>query len=231
LAPSHWAASTINAYVSRGIMSGYPDGTFRPEASVTRAEFVKMVNSVFGYNTPAAISFPDVSASYWGYDEIAKGVYAGYINGDESGKFNPDAPLTREEAASIICRIKGLAPNQSASSNYTDSSRIASWAAPYVGAATQFGYMQGNGDGTFNPTKALTRAEAATVLAKAESSKTYTTTPGSSGSSNNNNNNNNANNTVLGKPGVSNSTNTDKVKDYTMSTRDKTLANKTITGN
>ncbi len=231
LAPSHWAASTINAYVSRGIMSGYPDGTFRPEASVTRAEFVKMVNSVFGYNTPAAISFPDVSASYWGYDEIAKGVYAGYINGDESGKFNPDAPLTREEAASIICRIKGLAPNQSASSNYTDSSRIASWAAPYVGAATQFGYMQGNGDGTFNPTKALTRAEAATVLAKAESSKTYTTTPGSSGSSNNNNNNNNANNNVLGKPGVSNSTNTDKVKDYTMSTRDKTLANKTITGN
>lgn len=231
LAPSHWAASTINAYVSRGIMSGYPDGTFRPEASVTRAEFVKMVNSVFGYNTPAAISFPDVSASYWGYDEIAKGVYAGYVNGDESGKFNPDAPLTREEAASIICRIKGLAPNQSASSNYTDSSRIASWAAPYVGAATQFGYMQGNGDGTFNPTKALTRAEAATVLAKAESSKTYTTTPGSSGSSNNNNNNNNANNNVLGKPGVSNSTNTDKVKDYTMSTRDKTLANKTITGN
>ena len=235
LAPSHWAASTINAYVSRGIMSGYPDGTFRPEASVTRAEFVKMVNSVFGYNTPAAISFPDVSASYWGYDEIAKGVYAGYINGDESGKFNPDAPLTREEAASIICRIKGLAPNQSASSNYTDSSRIASWAAPYVGAATQFGYMQGNGDGTFNPTKALTRAEAATVLAKAESSKTYTTTPGSSGSSSSsgssNNNNNNANNNVLGKPGVSNSTNTDKVKDYTMSTRDKTLANKTITGN
>lgn len=235
LAPSHWAASTINAYVSRGIMSGYPDGTFRPEASVTRAEFVKMVNSVFGYNTPAAISFPDVSASYWGYDEIAKGVYAGYVNGDESGKFNPDAPLTREEAASIICRIKGLAPNQSASSNYTDSSRIASWAAPYVGAATQFGYMQGNGDGTFNPTKALTRAEAATVLAKAESSKTYTTTPGSSGSSSSsgssNNNNNNANNNVLGKPGVSNSTNTDKVKDYTMSTRDKTLANKTITGN
>lgn len=235
LAQSHWAASTINAYVSRGIMSGYPDGTFRPEASVTRAEFVKMVNSVFGYNTPAAISFPDVSASYWGYDEIAKGVYAGYINGDESGKFNPDAPLTREEAASIICRIKGLAPNQSASSNYTDSSRIASWAAPYVGAATQFGYMQGNGDGTFNPTKALTRAEAATVLAKAESSKTYTTTPGSSGSSSSsgssNNNNNNANNNVLGKPGVSNSTNTDKVKDYTMSTRDKTLANKTITGN
>lgn len=232
LAPSHWAASTINAYVSRGIMSGYPDGTFRPEASVTRAEFVKMVNSVFGYNTPAAISFPDVSASYWGYDEIAKGVYAGYVNGDESGKFNPDAPLTREEAASIICRIKGLAPNQSASSNYTDSSRIASWAAPYVGAVTQFGYMQGDGNGTFQPTKALTRAEAATVLAKAESSKTYTTTPGSSGSSgSSNNNNNNSNNNVLGKPGVGSSTNTDKVKDYTMSTRDKTLANKTITGN
>lgn len=159
LPPSHWAASTINAYVSRGIMSGYPDGTFRPEASVTRAEFVKMVNSVFGYNTASTISFSDVSASYWGYDEIAKAVYAGYVNGDENGKFNPESPLTREEAASIICRIKGLAPNQSAAGNYTDSSRIAGWAAPYVGAVTQFGYMEGNGDGTFNPTKALSRAE------------------------------------------------------------------------
>ena len=220
---NHWAASTINGYISRGIMSGYPDGTFRPEASVTRAEFVKMVNSVFGYNTPASISFGDVKSSYWGYNEIAKGVMAGYVNGDENGNFNPDAPLTREEAASIICRIKGLAPNQSAISNYIDSGRIATWAKPYVGAATQAGYMTGSGDGRFNPNKALTRAEAAAVLAKAESRQT------SSNSGTYEPNNNVIHNTTSSSS--NNSSSSSRVSDYTMSNNESTLSNKTITGN
>lgn len=219
---NHWAASTINGYISRGIMSGYPDGTFRPEASVTRAEFVKMVNSVFGYNTPASISFGDVKSSYWGYNEIAKGVMAGYVNGDENGNFNPEAPLTREEAASIICRIKGLAPNQSAISNYIDSGRIATWAKPYVGAATQAGYMTGSGDGRFNPQKALTRAEAAAVLAKAESRQT------SSNSGTYEPNNNVIHNTTSSS---SSSSSSSRVSDYTMSNNESTLSNKTITGN
>ncbi len=235
LAPSHWAASTINAYVSRGVMSGYPDGTFRPEASVTRAEFVKMVNNVFGYNTPGSISFPDVSASYWGYDDIAKGVFAGYINGDENGRFNPEDPLTREEAASIICRIKGLAPNQAPASQYADSGKIATWAAPYVGAATQFGYMEGNGDGTFNPTKALSRAEAASVLAKAESGKTYTTpgagyTGSSTGSNSSSGSSSNTNSNTLHRDGYTSSS-SNRVSDYTMSSGESRLSDKTITGN
>lgn len=238
LPPSHWAASTINAYVSRGVMAGYPDGTFRPEASVTRAEFVKMVNNVFGYDTLGSISFPDVSASYWGYDDIAKGVFAGYINGDENGYFKPEDPLTREEAASIICRIKGLAPNQTPVSQYSDSDKIAAWSAPYVGAVTQFGYMEGNGDGTFNPTKALSRAEAASVLAKAESSKTYTSTPSSginSGSSSGNSgssSNNSGTSNTLHRDGYTSSTkDSDKVSDYTMSSGENKLSGKTITGN
>ena len=136
--------------------------------SLTLASVMLLGMMVVG--SSAAVGYPDVAEDD-NVEAIEVVQSVGVMVGDENGNFNPDAPLTREEAASIICRIKGLAPNQSAISNYIDSGRIANWAKPYVGAATQAGYMTGSGDGRFNPQKALTRAEAAAVLAELEAAE------------------------------------------------------------
>jgi len=77
----HWAEDTIAKWVEQGLISGYTDGTFRPDNSITRAEFMALVNRAFGFNKKAAIGFFDVSATDWFYDEIAKAVKAGYISG------------------------------------------------------------------------------------------------------------------------------------------------------
>ena len=104
----HWAESTITKWENGGYISGYPDGTFRPDNAISRAEFVTLANKAFGYTTPTVISFSDVNPSYWGYSEIQKGVAAGYIKGDAAGTFRPGAAVTRQEAAVMITQIKNL---------------------------------------------------------------------------------------------------------------------------
>ena len=130
----HWAESTINKWTSSGYISGYPDGTFRPNNAISRAEFVTLANKAFGYNTQASISFSDVRPQYWAYAEIQKGVAAGYIKGDSVGTFRPGAAVTRQEAAVMMAQIKKLQTNANASTSYTDYNAIANWAKPYVGA-------------------------------------------------------------------------------------------------
>ena len=73
----HWAQGTIIQWTTNGYISGYPDGTFKPDNSITRAEFVVMVNKAMGYNKRGNAYFSDVSAAHWAYAEIMKGVEAG----------------------------------------------------------------------------------------------------------------------------------------------------------
>lgn len=102
----HWAESTINKWTANGYINGYPDGTFRPNNAISRAEFVTLANKAFGYNTPTSISFRDVNTNYWAYNEIQKGVAAGYIKGDAVGTFRPGSAVTRQEAAVMMAQIK-----------------------------------------------------------------------------------------------------------------------------
>ncbi|HAQ39750.1 MAG TPA: hypothetical protein DCM73_02220 [Clostridiales bacterium] len=77
----HWAESTIQQWLNKGQISGYPDGTFKPDGKVTRAEFVKMVNGAFNYTETSTIEFSDVKSGDWYYQEVQKAFKAGFIAG------------------------------------------------------------------------------------------------------------------------------------------------------
>ncbi|OUN45566.1 hypothetical protein B5G26_00630 [Anaerotignum lactatifermentans] len=162
----HWAQNTINKWVDKGDISGYPDGTFRPNNMITRAEFVVLVNNAMGYTKSGYAYFSDVPSHYWGKNAIQTGVAAGYISGDGNGIFRPNDPVTRQEAAAMISRILDLKQNESRAYRYTDSYAISNWAKGMVGAVSDAGIMAGYPDGSFGPDKVLTRAEAVLALDK-----------------------------------------------------------------
>ena len=162
----HWAQGTIIQWTSKGYISGYPDGTFKPNNSITRAEFVRLVNEAMGYTKTGYTYFSDVSASYWGYNDIQKGVAAGYVRGDGNGIFRPDDPVSRQEAAVMISQICSLGQDYASAAKYSDYRYIASWAAGYVGAVSKAGIMAGYPDGDFKGDRYLTRAEAVIALDK-----------------------------------------------------------------
>ena len=159
----HWAKSSIESLVDAGIVSGYPDGTFRPDNRVTRGEYVTMLNKIFSLTKQAEISFTDVNRGLWCYDAIAIAVGEGYASGYPDSTFRPNNPVTRAEAAVFIANII-KSGSASEGSGFADS--IPGWAAKAIGLAASKGYFSGYPDGTFKPNRPITRAEAAVLLNK-----------------------------------------------------------------
>ncbi len=89
-----------------GVLHGYEDGSFRAANSLTRAEFCKMVNKLFGYTAKAQEAFPDVTAENWYYDDALIAKQQGYIAGYEDGTFRGSATVSREQ----VCRKAGYHP-------------------------------------------------------------------------------------------------------------------------
>lgn len=101
--PSKWYNNAINAVVARGIMRGYSDGSFKPNAPITRAEFAQMISAIDAKPFGTA-PFADVKG-HWAELAIGKEYAAGRISGYPNGTFRPDAPITRAEAAHILNKI------------------------------------------------------------------------------------------------------------------------------
>lgn len=160
----HWAQATIQKWLEAGKVSGYPDGSYKPDSNVTRAEFVKMLNGVIDFNKKAAITYKDVPASEWFYDYIGVAQAVGYISGYSLDKFGPNDYITREQAASILSRVQYLDNNESSLQKFIDNSSISSWAKGSVGAASNAGFIAGYTDKSFKPLNNLTRAEALTMI-------------------------------------------------------------------
>lgn len=110
------------------------------------------------------MNFTDVSADDWFYGELQLAMGAGYVGGFEDGTFRPNDTVTRAQAAAFIAKAKNLANDPAAAARFVDNSAIADWAKGAVGAAAKAGYIGGYQDGTFQPDKALTRAEAVSML-------------------------------------------------------------------
>jgi len=163
----HWAQKTIQKWFDENKLKGYEDGSFRPDAQITRAEFMTMVNNSFGYTEKATISFKDVDSDDWYYPEVQKAVKAGYLIGYEDNTARPDNKITRQEAALIIARIKGLNDYASGVNIFNDASQIATWAKGGVGAIARAKYMIGYEDNTFRPDRYISRAEALVTIDRA----------------------------------------------------------------
>lgn len=159
----HWAEETIQEWFDSEIIKGYEDGSFKPDNSVTRAEFMTMVNSVYGFEDLAEINFSDAAAEDWYYVEIQKAVEAGYIVGDNDDTVRPADEITRQEVAVVITRLNELEQNDDVTM-FDDKGEISEWAVGYVGAVAEAEYMIGDDKGYFNPGNAITRAEALVTL-------------------------------------------------------------------
>ncbi len=164
----HWAEKQISDWVDRGLCSGYPDGTFKPGNSISRAEFITMVNKSFGYTVGAGVSYSDVTAADWFYGEVGKAVAAGYISGYEDNTIRPGQEIQRQEVALILMRLLALeADGDSALKGFHDSGSIPGWSGPAVAAVVESSLMNGYPDGTFKPQDSITRAEALVSLERA----------------------------------------------------------------
>lgn len=170
----HWAQEQVQAWTDKGLVEGYPDGTFHPDKAVTRAEFVALVNRAMKKQSPEATAdFKDVKASDWFYREVATAVEAGYVDGYEDKTFRPNQAITRQEAASMSARLLKLEKGDPAVlDKFKDAAQIGSWAKENLAAVVDRDLIKGYPDGTFGPTRSITRAEAVVVLDRAASGVT-----------------------------------------------------------
>ncbi|OEF97377.1 S-layer homology domain-containing protein [Desulfuribacillus alkaliarsenatis] len=173
LAPSHWAYETIMEMVELGILSGYPDGTFRPNNTVTRAEFATIMVRALDLNQAPVrtVTFADVPAGHWahGVVEAAKEYLTGYRDG-RTGQltFEPNSVAVREDVAVAMVKAQGVGnvnPNLTLLNQFSDQGQISPALRNHVAIAVEYGYMRGTNIG-FEPQKALTRAEACALLSR-----------------------------------------------------------------
>lgn len=162
----HWAADSILFLRSKNVISGYKDGTFRPNTQVTRAQLAAMLVRAKGLSTGSLKNpeFTDVPTGYWAYKEIAAAKKAGIIGGFPDGTFGPDQPVTREQLAGMIARTF----ETKASIEGREFGDIGqSWAKEAILNLSSAGIMGGYPDNIFAPKRAATRAEISEILARA----------------------------------------------------------------
>lgn len=164
-ASGHWAEGFINRAYSLDVISGYPDGRFLPDKSVTRAEFVSMINNAFDIDIDYdQASFKDVSYDKWYYKAIATAVTATYVSDSADNNFRPDAPITRQEAAVMLSNILPNYKEKGKLKSFKDYKQIASWATTAMEKMIGREYFGAYNDGLLHPAAPLTRAQSAKIL-------------------------------------------------------------------
>ncbi len=167
---SYWASEQIAELNSLGCVSGYPGGRFRPDSSVTRAEFVSMLVKALkltaaNNTTPG---FGDLSPGDWCYQAVASAVYYGIVKGDGQA-FHPGQAITREEVAAMLVNAMGKQDEAKSDLNeqtvFTDDARIDAWARGCIAVAVRDGLLRGYpDDNSFRPQGSATRAEACAMI-------------------------------------------------------------------
>ncbi len=165
----NWAEDYINHLVDSSIMSGYPDGSFRPDASVTREEFIKCLIEALNISINSSVksSYVDVFNSSWSHPYIETAVVSGILVPEEAvnGMLRPQEPIPRVEVAKLAVRALGH-PIKSDYTGYDDGINIPSSYRGYVGVAKERHLMSGYPDGTFRAWNPVTRAEACVILVR-----------------------------------------------------------------
>ncbi len=163
----HWAEKLIVDGAGQGWISGFPDGSFRPDQTVTRQEFSVIVTNALGLkpDTQAGShTFSDQSEiAPFAKDAVNLAYQKGMIKGYEDGSFHPNAEISRMEMATILMRTVGKQA-VTASTGFADDSLIPSWAKPLVAAAYDAGIVNGRSTNRFMPLASATRAEAVTMV-------------------------------------------------------------------
>ncbi len=166
---NHWAYEAVKALKEKGVLSGYADGSFAPDKTVSREEFVKMIVTAFGIDTDGAAShFYDVFDDDWFYPYVSAAYCKGIVTGNDKGLFSVGADITRQDAAVIAARVMEICGvNADAVREYAgfnDESVISDYALEAVIKLFRGGKISGTDAGNFEPLRPCTRAEAAVII-------------------------------------------------------------------
>ena len=163
-----WYAEAVSAAVDNGLLYGKSSSIIDPNGAMTRAEMAAIINRSFGCYVKADISkYTDVSKSKWYYDDIAMSAQMGTYNGRSASAMAPDAPISRQEAMTVVARALELdydSYSKTDLSVFSDRSEISNWALPYVRAMVGADYIHGRTKG-LEPLDNITRAEFAQIFA------------------------------------------------------------------
>lgn len=162
VAETHWAYEAVKNLSDAGIVNGRGNGSFDPDAMVTRAEFVKMIVEAFDIpEAETSVSFGDCPADAWFTQYVARAAANNVVNGFD-GNFSPDKPITREDAAVIVSRLVKDASGESVT--FGDAADISDYAKEAVDLLASLGIINGMGDGNYAPKNNITRAQAAKLV-------------------------------------------------------------------
>ncbi len=161
----HWAEYSIKELLTLGAISGYPDGTFKPDKIITRAEFTTVLAKSFQLENRGEKTFIDTEA-HWAKNYIAAAVAEGIVNGYDTATFGPDNPVTREQMAVMTVKAAKVSP-EAGEPLFDDSGSISAWAGEALVTAMENGLIEEYADNTVRPQNSATRAEAVTVIVNA----------------------------------------------------------------
>lgn len=170
----NWAQSCISSLTQQGIISGYPDGTFRPSSPVTRAEFASMLGKAFpnAARTRTAVQFVDVASNYWAYNAISSTTQTGFLSGYPGNVFNPTQNIPRVQV--LVALASGLnytatqTVSNTLSTSFSDAAAIPAYAQASIAAATEKRLVVNYPNvSTLNPNQLASRAEVSAFLCQA----------------------------------------------------------------
>lgn len=165
-----WAAASVDFLYDGGITTGTSTTTYGPALNITRGDFILMLYRAFNLSANTTDGFKDVPANSYYAQAISVAKALGIAQGTDDGRFNPTAPLTREDAMVFLYRTLNRTgrtiPSASTSylNRFSDGSSTSSYAQDSVAALAQAGIIQGDTSGRLNPKGSLTRAEMAVIL-------------------------------------------------------------------
>ena len=161
--PTDWSAAGLRRAVDNGLLNG-ANGRIDGAGLLTRAQMAAIINRAFAAKKTADLSgYNDVSADAWYRSDLGAAVAMGTFQG-ANGKLNPERPITREEAFTVLVRAFALESGSTASLNvFSDSASVSSWAADSAAALVENGHVNG-ANGALNPKSSITRAEFAKII-------------------------------------------------------------------
>lgn len=168
----YWALPFITSLSQRGIISGFEDGTFRPEEPVTRSQYSALIENILpGGSQQDTIDFDDVPSDYWASATIDSAVQAGFLRGYPDGTFQPEAPISKVQVLASLSngiRLPEVAAPEQTLQLFEDRDQIPDWAIPIVASATDSGVVVNYPNrARLNPNQAVTRAEVAALIYQA----------------------------------------------------------------
>lgn len=177
-AKGHWAESAITRWSGHGVVSGHGDGSFAPNAAMTRSQLAQVLTNLLGLQEKADLTgFSDVDEDAWYADAMAKCVAAGIFNGTGDDTLSPHAAVDRQQMLVAFGRAIGLTPLDSTSSSLSDLDQVSGWAEGMINALLEAGYVSGMGDNTLRPLSRSNRASVMSLMDKSVAG--YANQPGS----------------------------------------------------